>query len=206
MNDIDKSPETSESNNPISNGGEKKNGFVTIIVIALILGAVGLFTFLSIQKDGGTSGSERDRVFNTEGATQFTTVDGAPADLSQFDGKVQVVNAWATWCPFCVQELPDLAELATEYADQDVAVIAINRKEDPARAKAFIDSLGGLPGITFIMDGDDNFYSSIGGFSMPETIFYDAEGNVVVHKRGFMALDEMRQHVEAALAASETND
>lgn len=185
--------------------GKNKSGIITIVVIVLVLIGAGIFT-ISSQPGGGNSDgvSARDRTLSNS-AEKFSTIEGTPADLSRFAGKVQVVNAWATWCPFCVQELPDFEELASEYADQGVVVIAINRKEDPRRVKTFIDSVGDLGSINFFMDPNDDFYSSIGGFSMPETIFYDKNGNEVVHKRGFMALDEMRTHVEAALAASETN-
>ena len=55
----------------------------------------------------------------------------------------------------------------------------------------------------FILDAADHLYGQIGGFSMPETIFYDTEGNVVVHKRGFMDLNEMRTHTEKALLISD---
>ena len=97
----------------------------------------------------------------------------------------------------------DFETLAKEYADQDVVVIAINRKEPMERAKAFLKSVGDFEAIKFAVDLTDAYYTSIGGFSMPETVFYDAEGNTVFHKRGFMDLDEMRKHTQAALTALE---
>ncbi len=53
--------------------------------------------------------------------------------------------------------------------------------------------------MTFLLDSKDAFYKSIGGFSMPETLFADADGNVIVHKRGPMALDEMIDKVNSII-------
>ena len=53
--------------------------------------------------------------------------------------------------------------------------------------------------MTFLLDSKDAFYKGIGGFSMPETIFADADGNIIIHKRGPIALDEMRQKVNSII-------
>ena len=47
--------------------------------------------------------------------------------------------------------------------------------------------------MIFLLDSSDSFYRSIGGFTMPETLFVDGGGNILLHKRGPMTLDEMRQ-------------
>jgi len=52
--------------------------------------------------------------------------DGAPFELHQFEGKVVVLNLWATYCPPCVEELPRLARLQADYAEREVVVIALS--------------------------------------------------------------------------------
>jgi len=175
---------------------------ITVIVGVLLLG--GLYTYW-VQNN--TRVTERDsaasQTLTTSDETPYTDLEGNPFTFDTYRGQVRVVNSWASWCPFCTKELNDFETLAKEYADQDVVVIAINRKEPMERAKAFLKSVGDFEAIKFAVDLTDAYYTSIGGFSMPETVFYDAEGNTVFHKRGFMDLDEMRKHTQAALTALE---
>ncbi|MFT5036581.1 MAG: thiol-disulfide isomerase/thioredoxin [Candidatus Azotimanducaceae bacterium] len=179
-----------------------RSEIVTLIVIVGVVVSIGVFTFISSSSQS-TETSEATRALgDTEVGAPFTDINGNPFSLEQFDGKVRVVNSWATWCPFCITELPDFGLLSSEFSPDEVVVIAINRKEDKARVRAFIDQIGSLGTIIFVQDPNDIFYKSIGGFSMPETVFYDREGNVSFHKHGFMTLKEMREHTNTALSAT----
>lgn len=180
----------------------QKSSVITLLILALIIAVVGFIAF-SPSKTNNDALTEAGRALSGLNDQGFTDLNGNPVSLEQFQGQVRVVNSWASWCPFCVQELPDFEELAEEYAADEVVVIAINRKETIQRATGFLSTLGDLDTMLFVQDPADNFYQSIGGFSMPETIFYDRSGNVVVHKRGFMSLEEMRTHTEAALASDQ---
>ena len=53
-----------------------------------------------------------------------------------------VLNAWATWCPPCVSELPDLDRFYKKYHDQGVVVLAVNVGDDPATAAHFVEKRG----------------------------------------------------------------
>jgi len=55
--------------------------------------------------------------------------NGEPQALSQWQDKIIVLNFWATWCPPCREEMPELSELHTEYADQNVVVIGVALNE-----------------------------------------------------------------------------
>ena len=62
-------------------------------------------------------------------AELFTTTlpdeNGTPQALNQWQGKTIVLNFWATWCPPCREEMPELSALNTEYQDKNVIVIGI---------------------------------------------------------------------------------
>lgn len=184
---------------------EQKTAFITLGVILLIVLAVGFYTFGAAkiaQKNAADTPAATSALKGSE-AHIYTDLNGNPIDLSQYEGKVRVVNSWASWCPFCVNELPDLEKLAAEYGGDEVVVLAINRKENPVIAKKFLNKVGQFNNLIFVMDSTDNYYKTTGGFSMPETIFYDREGNIAVHKRGFMKLEEMKVHVETAISADQ---
>ena len=56
-------------------------------------------------------------------------LEGKPVSLSDYRGKWVIVNYWATWCPPCLEEIPDLVELYEDHRDKDVVVLGINYEE-----------------------------------------------------------------------------
>lgn len=165
--------------------------FITIIILAVVA-VVGVMIFSS-----GDS-KESNTTFDTVPDFILMDYDENEVSLSDFKGKALVINSWASWCPFCVDELPDFGVLQDEF-EGEIVVIAINRSEPLLRAKEFSDRFGVTDKITFLLDLKDSFYQSIGGFSMPETLFVDKNGNIRVHKRGPMELSEMREKVNLIL-------
>lgn len=67
----------------------------------------------------------------------FMLVDanGRQQPFSDFEGKVVFVNFWATWCPPCVAEMPDIHELYQEMKDEDIAFVLISLDDDFDKAK-----------------------------------------------------------------------
>ena len=124
--------------------------------------------------------------------------DGKTVRLSDFAGKPLVINSWAAWCPFCRKELVDFATVQKEFGDK-VIIIAVDRSETREIAKKYTDELGVTSGMVFLLDPSDSFYQSIGGFSMPETIFVDKDGRIADHKRGPMDVQEMRERIQKIL-------
>jgi len=174
----------------------------TIIIIIVLIGAsiVGLLLFQGKERDTSTSLSDNAKEQQLDKAPNFSLedYDGSMVALSDFNGKIVVVNSWAVWCPFCKKELADFALLQEEFKN-DIVVIAIDRQESLEKAKEFTDSDGITNDLIFLLDPSDSFYKSIGGFSMPETIFVDKEGNIVIHKRGPMEFEEMKEKIMSML-------
>ena len=56
----------------------------------------------------------------------LTAVDGSQTNLEQYEGKWVVVNYWATWCPPCIVEMPELQSFHDEHVNRDALVIGIN--------------------------------------------------------------------------------
>ena len=123
--------------------------------------------------------------------------EGREVKLSDFRGKFVMVNTWASWCPFCLKELPDFAVVQEEVKDK-IVIIAINRGESEETAKKYSEAQGITEKFILLLDPSDSFYAAIGGFSMPETIFLNELGIIIFHKRGPMAIGEMRERVHNA--------
>lgn len=163
-----------------------------LIVVALVgLGIVGLGRKPPPTPPESKNNQTIERFVDAE----FKSYDGELVTLRQFAGKSLVINAWASWCPFCVDELPDFAGVQEEFGNQ-VAIIAINRAEGRDAAKEFSDAYEVSDDMVFLLDPADSFYRAIGGFSMPETIFVNRNGEITEHVRGPMKVETIRDKVK----------
>jgi len=172
------------------------NKVLAIIVGILIVGGVG---WLAISSRNASEESTRQRQFEKAPDFSLQDYDGKTVKLADFTGKPLVINSWATWCPFCRKELVDFDVAQKEFGD-DVAIIAIDRAESRETAKKYTDELGVTNNLIFLLDPSDSFYQSIGGFSMPETIFVDRNRNIAERKRGPMEINEIRQKIQKLLS------
>ncbi len=172
--------------------------------IYLIFGGILMIAVIGVvvlgenrNQEVSSSTSEQTQSPTLGKAPNFSLKDsnGNTVNLADFEGKSIIVNSWAVWCPFCVKELEDFAKLQQEFGAK-ITIIPIDRAESLELTKSYTDDLGVTDTLIFLLDPKDSFYRSIGGFSMPETIFVDGEGNILFHKRGPMTFEEMKQKVE----------
>jgi len=187
---------------------ERSSKFTLAIIISTVV-VVGLYTYSVTQKSiqSELTESEAGVSFTTEpGESAYTDIDGNPVAIDEYLGKILVVNSWASWCPACADELPNFAKLGDEFADKNVKVLAINRAEPKTTAIAFLKSVDAVKGVQLVLDPGDKFYSSVGGYAMPETLFYDEAGDVVFRKRGGMTYQEMKAQTQAIVRLSDENE
>lgn len=161
-----------------------------------------LVVFFTLNGDPPSSGitnpssTETDqKSFDKAPSFSLNDYNGNTVELEDYTGTPLVINVWAAWCPFCREELPDFVSVQKEFEGK-IVVIAIDRGESLSTAKGYTDELGISNDLIYLLDPDDKFYRSIDGFSMPETLFVDASGNILFHKRGFMDLNEMRSRIQ----------
>jgi thiol-disulfide isomerase/thioredoxin len=184
-------------------------------VVAALIAAVG-YTLLSSH-----SGEKNDSKLVLPGATvsspsaasapadfDIRTLDGRTIKLSDYRGKVLVMDFWATWCPPCRQETPQLARIARERRDRGVEVIGLHiddrGRSSPDDIRKFIDHYG--IGYTVGMATDDMFTAYLGTAddTIPQTLVFGRDGRLIKHLIGYSqaegkALDEA---VNQALAGS----
>jgi thiol-disulfide isomerase/thioredoxin len=158
----------------------------------LLLGGVGAYLFFAALSPAGNPESRIASVPVTTLSGETTTVgvlrEGMPA----------VVNSWASWCPYCRKELPELESLAQSF-DGRIRVIAINRGESPRVGSAYLQQLHTSAAVSYVYDATDAWYRAIGGYMMPETVFIREDGTVAHHQRGVLSLEDMRAYAELLL-------
>jgi thiol-disulfide isomerase/thioredoxin len=113
----------------------------------------------------------------------FLDGEGKTVKLSDFKGRVVVLNVWATWCAPCKVEMPTLANLQKGYDPQKVLVLplSIDKAEDKAAVEKELKLSGGLP---VYMDSEIQPMSKWGIVGMPTTIILDKNGQEVARLGG----------------------
>ncbi|MES9738997.1 redoxin domain-containing protein [Peribacillus frigoritolerans] len=124
------------------------------------------------------------------------TLDGKQVELSDYEGKKVMLNFWATWCPPCKKEMPDM-ERYTQQAGDDVVVLAVNI--DPENdVQAFVEDNG----ITFTIPLDSQSAKNPVNerykiLSIPTTYFIDKKGIIRNKVISAMTLKDMERNINS---------
>ena len=140
-------------------------------------------------------------------APDFTLTDqyGNTHTLSDYKGSVVFLNFWATWCPPCRAEMPDIQKLYEEYeaAEDDSVVIlgvaapGLGGEKDIAGITEFLSDNGYTYPV--VMDETGDLFMQYYVFSYPTTYMIDRDGNVFGYLTGSMPESTMRDVIEQTL-------
>ena len=119
-------------------------------------------------------------------------------------GEIVVVNFWASWCPPCREEFPDLIEIFDDYAAEGVGVIAVslNAPDEMEEMGAFLAEHGPPFPVFLAASVDEAFYSGVVEpwfGEIPITLVYDTDGNLAHHHRAPVTYTELAGEVTALL-------
>jgi len=126
-----------------------------------------------------------------------TTLDGKSVALRDFSGKVLVLNFWATWCPPCRAETPDMIASFHKLGTSDVAFLGIDTTETAPVVKSFV-AIEGLPYPVALADPDA--YNAFGIAYIPTTVVVDGRGIVRARWTGGVTPDQLATYVASARA------
>lgn len=99
--------------------------------------------------------------------------------LTDLQGKVLVVNFWASWCVACRSEHDDLVATASAFQDRGVTFVGVVYQDRREGAIEFLDELGWGDNYQYVVDPGSRAAIAFGVFGVPETFFIDAAGVVV---------------------------
>ncbi len=182
--------------------------FLLIILVAGIAMTVGYslnrypqqtqdsfsFSWFSSTQDSSTSSKQRRPDF------RLTDLQGQSHANSEWDGKVVVVNFWASWCPPCIKEIPMFVDLQKQYGERGLQFvgIAIDSVEPVQRFikelrinyPVFVDDRKGIEIAT-------QFGNRMG--ALPFTVIINRQGEIVKRQMGEMEESEIRSLVLSLL-------
>lgn len=128
----------------------------------------------------------------------LTNSAGEVVSLDQFLGeKAVIVNFWASWCNFCLEEMPDLEAVAQEFSD-DLVILGINNQETVAQGEPFALARGVTYPLLYL-PRDDQIVKAYQVLAMPTTYYIDVHGIIVDRKLGFDTHEGIRTRALLAL-------
>ncbi len=132
-------------------------------------------------------------------APDFTLVDleGNQISLSDFRGETVFVNFWATWCPPCRAEMPEMEAIYQEYTDKGVAVIGVDIQESKREVLQYVQQ-GGYS-WTFVLDTTGEVTADYKVQAIPTSFFIDREGIIQAVSIGAMTKRAMETELAKAM-------
>ena len=126
----------------------------------------------------------------------FKDIRGQVLHLSDYRGKWVLVNFWATWCPPCLEEIPDLIALHNAHKDADLVVIGIAL--DYASSKGVIEFVAQHDIPYPIVLGNHKMAAQVGEVDgLPTTIMFDPTGKPVAHQEGAVTRARVEEYIQS---------
>lgn len=158
--------------------------FVLVAIIAL---AAAVYPSLADKATEATT-AEQGSISDTVQYQKYKDVKiydkkGNAVMLSDFEGKPVILNFWATWCGYCVQEMPDFQDAFREYGEE-IQFLIINTDDGIGNGEKFIADKG----YTFPTYYDLEYNAAItyGISGIPRTIAIDKDGNIRYNRSGMI--------------------
>lgn len=122
----------------------------------------------------------------------LTSLDGKPITVGS-SGKVTVINFWATWCPPCREEMPELNKFAKKY-QQSLVFYAVDIQEDSDKVAEFITKNNYT--MTTLLDNDGTVAKKFRISAIPTTIVIDKDGLIKFRKSGPVTMSELEEVIK----------
>jgi peroxiredoxin len=187
----------------------KKNIIVLVILLGLVIWGVYDTKQKNDAREASLASSEQvkngiDESSLTVGINQgnlapdfeLQTPDGESVKLSDFRGKKVIVNMWATWCPPCKAEMPDMQKFYEQYKNENVSILAVNMTTSEKSiddVTAFLDEFG----ITFpvVLDQQNEVAEVYQVYALPSSYIIDSNGIIQQKITGPMNLEMMENMI-----------
>lgn len=171
---------------------------VVIIVVAIGIWEVG-YRNRSHPSKGSLNAAPAGVVHSVAPGFVLADLDGQPLDLSNYRGKVVLLDFWATWCAPCRTEIPHFVDLQNRYRDQGLQVIGISMDDGPKPVRNFYREFKMNYPVAL---GTEKVAESYGGvLGLPINFLIGRDGRVATKYVGEVQMPVVEQEVQTLLQA-----
>ncbi|WP_187296336.1 TlpA family protein disulfide reductase [Tepidibacter mesophilus] len=183
-----------------------KKVFTIIVVVVLLFGGFYIFSNQNKTKENVRNDNIQENTYkeNIDEQSQelavgkiapsFTikNLNGEDVSLSDYEGKIVIINFWATWCGYCDKEMPDLQRIYKE--NEDLVVLAVDVKESKDQVQSYIDN--GNYDFPVLLDENGETAITYLVSAFPTSYFVDKNGILLGAVQGMMTYDKMNNILE----------
>ena len=146
----------------------------SVVVIGGLIAIIGVVLALSFSAPNVSVG--RAVIGKPISDFSLTDINGVTHKISDYKGRPVLINAWATWCPPCRAEMPDLHAFYLKHQAEGFEMLAINSGESPSVVASFIQQMG----FTFpaLVDQSKAVLNGLGIDGLPTSILVGRDGTV----------------------------
>ncbi|MGH9380491.1 MAG: TlpA family protein disulfide reductase [Thermoanaerobaculia bacterium] len=173
---------------------ERRTSACALTAVALLLiacTAPGAKESSDFAAPGPAGPAVGDRV-----AFRLPALDGGQLGPADFPGRVVLLDFWATWCVPCRAQKAVLEEVAADYPEGSLHVLAVNVGEDEGLVRESVaDEASPFP---IVLDRDTSFFTSLGLVALPSLVVLDGEGRLVEQATGLIDARSLREMIRKA--------
>jgi thiol-disulfide isomerase/thioredoxin len=169
-----------------------------LVVWVLVATGLGILAALSYKKfEPPNSAIEAHEDYPKAPDFRLTDLRGRSVTLSDYQGKVVLLDFWATWCGPCRAEIPELIALQQRYGEQGLRVIGISVDDDPHAVRQFYKSVALNYPVAMANGQTEALYGGIQG--LPTTFLVGRDGRVYICYVGAVAVSDLESDIRALL-------
>ena len=127
----------------------------------------------------------------------LTKLNGEKVTLADYDDKIILLNTWATWCPGCEAEMPELQAFAQEHAQDGFLILGVNAEENAAEINPFTEKMELT--LPILLDAKKDVYRLFKSNHIPSSYVIDRTGTVRLAWHGPVSLEVMEIYVTPLL-------
>lgn len=186
---------------PAAERRRDRHTMLALVVLVAVAALVPLLRGIAVPVRNVSVDDPKAAALTAKIAPDFTlaTLDGKRVSLSEYQGKVVLLNLWASWCPPCIREIPRLQRVYEKYRDQGFVILGINTTYQDDRAK--VAQTVQDQGMTYpvLLDEQDVFGQRYAARLLPTSYLVDRNGKIVSVKVGEVDEAQLDEQVRRLL-------